>query len=248
MHKRLKIATAIAKANWHNTPTLVREALSEGSLDSDMVACKNDHGETLLHVLVTKFAYLHHHWFSGISEKSFDDCLEPDAVAQLKLTGNYRYLWHELVRDCIKASAPLHAVDELQRTPFCTILDTIGKYYCVQWNYTVDKAYGFFKDILHSWLADLLASGIDLQRYGAEEKALGRWNQYHHYSHTFGFELVAFSYGARLEDWHFAISQPSDEFSGNFWAMIEGCSGEQQPSQELFDLAMPGLWPEEAED
>jgi hypothetical protein len=30
--------------------------------------------------------------------------------------------------------------------------------------------------------------------------------------------------------------------------MVESCSGEQQPNQELFDLAMPELWPEEAED
>jgi hypothetical protein len=81
-----------------------------------------------------------------------------------------------------------------------------------------------------------------LQRYGAEEKALGLWNQYHHISHTFVFGLVTFSYGARLEDWHFAFSNPTDECSGDFWAMVEGCSGEQQPNQELFDLAMPGLW------
>ena len=86
--------------------------------------------------------------------------------------------------------------------------------------------YGILNDILQSWLADLLASGIDLQRYGAEEKALGLWNQYHHISHTFVFGLVTFSYGARLEDWNFAFSDPRDEFSGNFWAVVERCSSE----------------------
>jgi hypothetical protein len=126
----------------------------------------------------------------------------------------------------ITAGAPLHVVDKLQRTPFCTIIHTVGKYYCVERGYTVNKIYGILNDILQSWLADLLASGIDLQRYGAEEKALGIWNRYHHKSHTFGLGLVEFSYGARLEDWNFAFSDPRDEFSGNFWAVVERCSSE----------------------
>jgi hypothetical protein len=142
--------------------------------------------------------------------------LEPDSVTQLRFTGNYGYLWHELVRECITGGAPLRVVEKLQRTPFCTIFDTVGKYCCVYCSFAIDELYGILNHMLRSWLADLLASGIDLQRCGAEEKPLGMWNQYHHNSHRFSFRLVAFSYGARLEDWQFEFSDLTDEFSGDF--------------------------------
>lgn len=40
-------------------------------------------------------------------------------------------------------------------------------------------------------------------------------------SRSFVIRIIGFSHGPTPEDWCLWISEPSDEFAGDFWAMIE---------------------------
>lgn len=101
---------------------------------------------------------------------------------------------------------------------------------------------GCEKSIL-AWLADLHESGIDLRLYGENEKE--------HFRHpelfpedevyekkctlVYGARLVNFYYGRLPAEWKFWWTEPSDEFSGDFWSFVESKNQEKA-------MSIPGAW------
>lgn len=103
---------------------------------------------------------------------------------------------------------------------------------------------------IFAWLSDLHESGIDLQLYGKIEKGHFRhtasrldWTTYTYYrgpparalSSYHQVRLINFQYGRLPTDWVFWWSEPSDEFAGDFWCLVESESREA-------DMKIPGAW------
>lgn len=92
---------------------------------------------------------------------------------------------------------------------------------------------------IRSWLRDLQDVGVDLRDFGeAEErifKDLGGVRRLDSFvADSIGsVQLIGFSHGISPEDWGVWISEPTDEFVGDFWAMIER------------RMEMPGGWMDE---
>lgn len=101
-----------------------------------------------------------------------------------------------------------------------------------------------------AWLVDLYESGIDLQLYGKNEKenfrraaAQGSKTTFkYHWFHAvtcvdtlYTVQLINFQYGRLPTDWKFWWSEPSDEFAGDFWLLVE--SGRQEAVMNI-----PGAW------
>ena len=98
------------------------------------------------------------------------------------------------------------------------------------------------------WLEDLHAAGVDLLEYGRKEKEMlddGLFNQDFEYFvlergrpgkvlyryDRLVWHLISFTYGHSPSDWHLWFSEPTDEFVGDFWSMIESPL-----------LSVPGAW------
>ena len=87
------------------------------------------------------------------------------------------------------------------------------------------------------WLEDLQSCGVDLLEYGKKEKELhGHYTEVlgdcRSYSNGCTLRLVGFTYGASPEDWKVWFSEPTDEYAGDFWWLVE------QPDEK----PMPGMW------
>ncbi|KAF7509430.1 hypothetical protein GJ744_007993 [Endocarpon pusillum] len=101
----------------------------------------------------------------------------------------------------------------------------------------------FVQDALRRWLRELQLAGQDLLRYGElEHEAFREGTSY--LADLFTFECypiqwwkryINFSFGPQVEDWHFFISWPFDEWAGDFWQSLE----------VDFQPPMPGSWVEE---
>lgn len=109
---------------------------------------------------------------------------------------------------------------------------------------------------IFAWLADLHEGGIDLQIYGENETEhfrhpalsrvepyLSNGRTYHYFKRSYGTErtyvysvrLINFHYGRIPTDWKFWWSEPSDEFSGDFWSLVE-------LSNQETAMSVPGAW------
>ncbi len=82
-------------------------------------------------------------------------------------------------------------------------------------------------------LLGLCECGVDLQRCGADEKALhlsGAVNKNFMIGPSWDVDvkftdLLCFSYGPLTEDWQFWFSEPTDASAAEFWAMVESFTG-----------------------
>jgi hypothetical protein len=97
------------------------------------------------------------------------------------------------------------------------------------------------EEALLTWLQTLQGFGIDLERYGKTEHKLfyqessswrnlellvpGSWGE------VYLLRLIGLQVGPEPDDWKVWISEPSDEFAGDFWDMLE------HPERTI-----PGAW------
>lgn len=107
---------------------------------------------------------------------------------------------------------------------------------------------------IFAWLSDLYDGGIDLLLYGRNEKQHfrdpsclpeGVTNAYFSMSYEhiwlgkpvyrYHVRLINFHYGRLPTDWRFWWSEPSDEFAGDFWCLVESDSQEAA-------MSVPGAW------
>lgn len=96
---------------------------------------------------------------------------------------------------------------------------------------------------IFAWLADLYEGGVDLLKYGMNEtdyiRNVGRTLEEVKYNYLpclvshnrrlpvfFQLRLIGFQYGKLPSDWKFWWTEPSDQFVGDFWFLVE--SGNEQ--------------------
>ncbi|KAI1453100.1 hypothetical protein F4805DRAFT_388003 [Annulohypoxylon moriforme] len=81
---------------------------------------------------------------------------------------------------------------------------------------------------LYPWLKALKIAGVDLNTYGHREHEIFIDDDHYfrapymgRYRDPIMLHLVGFKFGSEPEDWEFYWAEPTDEFAGDFWNLIE---------------------------
>jgi hypothetical protein len=223
---------------WYARPEITRMAITHGRVDEEVAKFVNGTGDTFLHCLLRYFAYFRYYRDVGVDDSTWESW-DGDGS------------WRELIRDLVGAGSLLHAINNEQLTPLSCIIyssSVIDYRDKTDLNHLIEEV----SSLLRVWLSDLLDVGVDLQQYGAEEKLLNLagsvcndfdvedtwvgWSSIH---------LIGFSYGHHPEDWHFWFSDPTDDFAGDFWYLVEDPAfWESGEGGNDVDHTIPGSWTE----
>lgn len=147
----------------------------------------------------------------------------------------YRHLLH-ISRPTIQALASL---DYFRMTPLTSVLEIFfSSPYRNRFNYNE-----ILRRIITIFLEDLSNAGVDLMEYGAKETSLLRtgcccqdfqlrpsWLRSNKWVES-EIRLIGITYGPQPADWKFWFSEPSDEYAGDFWYLVEP-----------FEGSIPGAW------
>lgn len=272
MSQRLNIANNLLYSRWHNIPDLIRMALTpDEQLGMQTLACGKDKGRTLLHSLAkftASFATASKKDAFSAGELVFDDGFDPSSMSEFIDNQHHNFMYRKLLRELAGAGIPLHEIDQQGRSPFTILFESFAPdlrsspEFCDPDHFLIQ-----LDSVLRTWLLDLSMAGIDLELYGANEKALqlqyamtssSRW-----LCPEWGlgeddcpcwpncseiFRPIDFSYGPHPEDWRFWFSDIPEDFAGEFWTLIEISSAMLVSEYQSVDLSMPGTWIETVED
>ncbi|BCS21120.1 uncharacterized protein APUU_21552A [Aspergillus puulaauensis] len=220
---KLRWKRAMAVSPWvgDSTPLAIRIALGGGdSIDPAAFCMETDDGETLLHRIAQGMAYSH-------AVKRIDDIAE----------------WRLLLAEAVSASTNLSQLERWGKV-------ALGSLYWFSYRFVAELSINVIRwpkpldDILWIWLSELKHAGVDLEAYGANQQALfkfgdiflylpvrtGRGTKLQRNDAMLG-RVLGLEYGPEPEDWHIFITNPVDEFVGEFWESV-------QRSLEV----MPGTW------
>ncbi|KAJ5166408.1 uncharacterized protein N7482_005189 [Penicillium canariense] len=206
------------------SPSTLRIAMGGDHIDPAAYLLEDDNGETLLYRIVQSMAV-------DFAEKRSRD--NPK--------------WRQLLSEAIAASAdPCHLSYKYgrPRTPLTEFL----RYFTKNWT-EIRRAGYKFHSIIQSWALELQLAGVDLEKYGAKEKALlmsgvvdpdvyiyvglqrsgpgiypGKGEHLH-------FHFLSLEFGPSPKDWKLWASNPVDELVWQFWGMVE-----------KREQVMPGTW------
>jgi hypothetical protein len=208
----------------------MRMILNGREIDKDLCGIADrEIGTTLLHCAARNLGSL----FSG----NFGD--------QEALRQDLQHLG-ALIRDLVKGGSNLQSLTLLGLTPMLEVLrGLLFIYYRCPDGLTAGNG---DSEPLKFWLKELQDSGVDLERYGSEEKLLLRtegvareWffqsqlrRQNGSYFRMGKLRLVNFTYGPELDNWKFWLAPVMPNYFMDFWEMIG------HPER-----AMPGSWEEE---
>ncbi|KAL3447631.1 hypothetical protein BJX65DRAFT_89859 [Aspergillus insuetus] len=200
------------------------QILMGGRIEPEAYLLEDQHGETLLHKVT--------------------ECLAFDFA--WKVTDNADG-WRQMLRDAGEGLADLQQVSStLCETPLITFLrawgESLDRYRSYRWS--------SFTSALRKWVSELQAVGVDLEEYGELEREMHRngdvdrqiemtviQGDMNYFKATdppadrLKFRLLDFTYGPEPEDWFVWVTNPLDEFAGQFWRMVE---------REV--EVMPGTW------
>jgi len=159
-----------------------------------------------------------------------------------------------LLKDFVAGGSDLHAATKSKKTPLLAAVESLlgGR---------VELSSSYLTKLMMPWLCSLEQAGVNLSSYGRKEKALiesGRLKvdfifEYDlHIKEYWGnssivpmsLHLIGFEYGPKPDNWKFWISDPTDEFVGDFWHLI-GDTWEvmgEVPLNETPWETMAGAW------
>lgn len=219
--------------------SLIRLILKGRTIDATLCCIRDQRHNTLLHRAA---------WHLG-DYSSFKRVDQRDGLDDLL----------SLISDLIKGGSELHSLTLNGRTPMIEVLEPL--IFWVPTHFTSLKRWhcGFPSRNsgdaipLSTWLKQLKDSGVDLVRYGKEERDIlespevrreFRYkesfhlpNTHHRRFHTSKLRLINFTYGLELEDWNFWFAPVMEDYFIQFWEMVD------HP-----EWAMPGAWEEEYSD
>jgi hypothetical protein len=119
------------------------------------------------------------------------------------------------------------------------VKDALGK--VTNFDYSIQHPHRKGEEALLTWLQTLQGFGIDLERYGKTEHKLfyqesSSWRNLEFLipgrgEEVYPLRLIGLQVGPEPEDWKAWLSEPSDEFAGDFWDMLE------HPERTI-----PGAW------
>lgn len=254
IEERVRVAIGLASGPAKNgpDPDLIRAALQTGPIPPAAIKHKRDSGKTLLHALALgtgRFTdtdpFITERFRKGSPKADLPGRRFAPLLHRVLINLGLRALTREL----IAGGADLHAIYSravYQRNPSRVIGEDIkiGLRYtpllCIFWG----ELTGHYFQVRESftshhhiklWLEDLELCGIDLCEYGRKEKDLFDQSRVSREFITYDghtFHLVNFTFGASPSDWQFYFLEPTDEFAGDFWSLVE------EPEEKV----MPGMW------
>ncbi|KAK6948976.1 hypothetical protein Daesc_009048 [Daldinia eschscholtzii] len=190
---------------------------------------RDERGWTLLHVSFTHVDYFHHRisWL-------------------ISWLLQYAVAWSNF-----EMTKYLMAIGVSPREPDDMRCILVIRWNTDDWRYLVEKQNNYlafavepFNLMIMEWLKALALAGVDLEAYGRREYAI-LLDDYSlryivAYSHSYSgilrlkIYLIRFKFGPKPEDWEFYFNEPTDEFAGDFWKLVE------DPP-----LRIPGAWVED---
>jgi hypothetical protein len=256
MCERFTIIEHLSSLDWHNTPDLLRLAISNGPLSQEMVAHKDHQGQTLLHHVARSLANI----MAVITRSDCETVLDEGFASKDKTRGldpnDYNHAGRQLIREITTAGADLHAISCKRQTPLCELVRDFTDAYSLNVSF-----FETLQNLLHNWLRDLSMARVDLDKYGSAEKALHVRGlvetnfQFDKYSAYRGKFQLVFTYGSHPDDWAFSFSKHADLLAAER-AMIKlstepECSNNNHLFKELDQgtkYHIPGSWVESTED
>lgn len=242
------VSIACAKTNATVAPSMLRSVLELDSVRSqrtlDFRTC-NGFGRTIFHGLADKIVT------SAGTQNSADwhrlTCDILTHVTDTKVltqdsAPTYPYGYYKIGR----RTALMSLISESIYT---------GPQHCRQGLKRPNVFIAFCEKLVLAWLENLYRSGIDLDEYGSNEKCyqlsdttdnpfilpsvfshwIGRTGIHDDYCLVYSLRLINFQYGRLPTDWKFWWNEPSDEFAGDFWHIVE-------LERTRAVMSVPGAW------
>lgn len=235
--QRRNFAINLARNARFNSPDLFLTALGYNPIPRAAITNESARaaGMTLLHVAAGAIGQLCYHVGWNI----------PEEFKRRSILG-----WKSIIHDLLAADANLHAVSSQRDSGFrfieCATTDdqiTPLMLMFAAMFHNGARFYRFRQDLdnaLCVWISTLYDYGVDLNGYGlressiwvnlgeptdAETKYTGyttRGTRDYDSDYYFGQRrLLGFNYGPFPEDWRVWINEPTDEFVGDFWLMVD---------------------------
>ena len=143
--------------------------------------------------------------------------------------------WNSLFFDFLRVGVDVHQIVD-GKTLFIAFLEaylasqvSLPEFNQVQWFDQEEFHVG-----IRAWLKDMKAAGLNLKALGAKQRrTLESGNVQRDFNGGL-HRVTGMSYGPNPEDWYIWLSEPSDSFVGDFWALVA------RPIE-----TMPGEWPGE---
>lgn len=153
------------------------------------------------------------------------DLLAAGADLHAECAGDYLHFW---LRECVETAdqitplmsmfvAAFHEAYYLQDEPVWDLDNTMNIWISTLYDYGVDlKEYGLQENL--TWVN--LEESIQAERRYTEYTATGTrpYDSLYYRGRT---RLLGFKYGPLPEDWKLWYNEPTDEFAGDFWLMVE---------------------------
>lgn len=240
----MRLALNLARNIEHNAAELVRSVINYVP-EREAVRARDQDGITIIHRIAARLggSFAYEHTANGQHLQVWDEGfeIEDERTNQHLLP---RQKWCSLLHTFDLSHADLHAISLLETTPLTMGLRTlIGV-----WFGSTSKQLHAASRFVEFWLSNLKTLGVCLLSYGKEEKrlleqGLVRKDFYRHSrikhrslqglrDHSYGLlRLIALEPNKEADQWKLWWCEPTDEFAGDFWAMLE-----RTPPR------MPGAW------
>ncbi|GAB7350506.1 hypothetical protein MBLNU459_g1100t1 [Dothideomycetes sp. NU459] len=141
--------------------------------------------------------------------------------------------WRDLYREAVHLGIDLHSPEDVRGRKSTLMLEFLSA--CIVWR--ADP----YETVLTDFIGEIQSWGVDILEFGREEERvirtlenkelIPRW--YNEFETI--VRMTGFSYGPRVEDWQIWLSNPLDEWAGEFWDMVE------HPERR----SLPGAWVDE---
>jgi len=228
---RCDLAIGLAAGGYFNSPDLFLLALHGDPKSPPAVNYQNEDGTTLLHVVARALGTLSAYDIKKIDWIDFRDY-------EKWIPG-----WKSIIRALVASGEDLHVtcpfprygLGHVQVTP---LLFMFIYFYRIHW-VGINRQHA-----INSWVSTLSDSGVDLMEYGQRERLTWntidismepppshRWSSNDYYYYFGRRRLISFDYGPSPKDWILWENEPTDEFAGDFWLMLDR-------KEEI----MPGTW------
>jgi hypothetical protein len=258
---------------WHNQAWLAEAILIPISgAHAPIMSLATEDGRNFFRALIGFWARyrrdITERWSSepGSSAENLDTSLDDGILDQLKLTAHQNWPLiglRALICKIVSAGFLAQITSSSGQTPLAEILLTISrkKIFIESPKLKICKTIAWVEMIMMDWLEILSDCGIELEAYGRwetihfqdKDKDLDLvWHEKRISSSNVwvlpfcarrGLRFVGFTFGPRLQDWDFGFSEPSDEFAGEFWLMIEeGRTWNTVNEGSGFRQTIPGAW------
>ena len=234
---RCDLAIRLAAYAEYNNPELFLLALGCRPTFPPAMNYQNRNGTTLLHAVARALGILS--FYSTCNTKSSHLSVYVEDLEQW-ISG-----WKSILQELVTAGvdlnvtrlSQLHDLKDVRMTPMWDLL------YGLCYPTWYEQVQVNLQHAIMSWISTLSDFGVDLREYGLQERStwkpveistkfihsgpLDLFSDYY-----FGNRrLINFDYGPSPKDWRIWENEPTDEFAGEFWLMLD-------KKEEI----MPGTW------